>query len=489
MNVKTRFPPSPTGFLHVGSLRTALYNFLFAKKNGGTFLVRIEDTDRARLVQGAVESLIKTLDRMGLSYDEGPILVEGTLQEKGDHGPYVQSARLPIYREHALRLVEQGDAYHCFCTRERLKELRKSQELIKASTKYDRHCLNLTADEVKSQLEGQEEHVIRLRIPDGETTFDDAIRGRITIQNEQIDDQVLMKADGFPTYHLAVVVDDQLMGVTHVIRGEEWISSVPKHVHLYRAFGFPLPVFAHLPLILNPDKSKLSKRQGDVAVEDYLAKGYLPEALLNFVALLGFNPSADQEIYTLDELVETFDLSKVNKSGAVFDIAKLNWMNGMYIRAMDIDKLLKTAKPFCGGEGELVSDDLLKKILIVERDRLVTLVEIPYRIKPYTQALTYDAHLLVWKKSTKEDAVVQLQSIQEFVIGLPSSIFDDVALIESEIKQYIESKGLQNGPVLWPMRVALSGSEQSAGPFQIAWVLGQAETILRLKKAITKLSS
>ncbi|MFA4845551.1 MAG: glutamate--tRNA ligase [Patescibacteria group bacterium] len=488
MNVKTRFPPSPTGFLHVGSLRTALYNFLFAKKNHGTFLVRIEDTDRARYVEGSVESLIKTLDQMHLTYDEGPILVDGVLKEKGENGPYVQSARLPIYREQALRLIEQGDAYYCFCTKERLEELRKSQTLIKASTKYDRRCLALTADEMKTRLEAHDEHVIRLRIPDGETTFEDAIRGSITIQNEQIDDQVLMKADGFPTYHLAVVVDDHLMGVTHIIRGEEWISSVPKHVHLYRVFGFPLPVFAHLPLILNPDKSKLSKRQGDVAVEDYLAKGYLPEALLNFVALLGFNPSAEQEIYSLDELTEAFDFTKVNKSGAVFDIQKLNWMNGMYIRAMDIDKLLQSAKPFCG-EGDSLTDELLKKILIVERERLVTLGEIPERIKPFVQALNYHAEILVWKKSTKEDAVVQIQNMREFIESLASEVFDDVRLIEREIKRYIEDNGLQNGHVLWPMRVALSGCEQSASPFQIAWVLGKEETVARLSTALDKLSS
>ncbi|MBI5793681.1 glutamate--tRNA ligase [Candidatus Uhrbacteria bacterium] len=487
MNVKTRFPPSPTGFLHVGSLRTALYNFLFAKKNHGTFLVRIEDTDRTRYVEGAVESLIATLDRMGLSYDEGPILVDGVLKEKGENGPYVQSARLPIYLEHTLRLVLQGDAYYCFCTKERLEELRKSQELIKASTKYDRQCLKLTAKEVKARLDAQEQHVIRLKIPDGETTFEDVIRGSVTIQNAQIDDQVLMKADGFPTYHLAMVVDDHLMGVTHVIRGEEWISSVPKHVHLYKAFGFPLPVFAHLPLILNPDKSKLSKRQGDVAVEEYLAKGYLPEALLNFVALLGFNPSAAREMYSLDELTQAFDLSKVNKSGAVFDIVKLNWMNGMYIRSMNIDELMESAKPFC--ERGVVSDELLKKILVVERERLVTLAEIPERIKPYTQPLSYDLQMLVWKKSTKEDAITQLRGVLELITDLDPEVFHDPVLIESHVKRYIESKGLQNGNVLWPMRVALSGFDKSAGPFQIAWILGKDETLSRLSTAIDKLSS
>src|SRR3989339_1833333 len=368
MNVKTRFSPSPTGFLHIGSLRTALYNYLFAKKHGGTFLVRVEDTDRERLVEGAVESLIRTLETVGITYDEGPILVDGRLSEKGPNGPYTQSQRLPIYKEHAQKLVEQGSAYYCFCSKERLEELRNQQQIAKLQTKYDRQCLKLDHEEISRRLAAGESHVIRLQIPDGETTFQDEIRGPITISNSEIDDQVLMKADGYPTDHLAVVVDDHLMGVTHIIRGEEWISSVPKHVLLYNAFGFPMPSFAHLPLILNADKSKLSKRQGDVAVEDYLAKGYLPEALVNFVALLGFNPTGDREIYPVEELIDAFDLSCVNKSGAVFDHQKLDWMNGQYIKQLTNEELVIRCKTFLEKAEMEIDTVLFEKICFVEKD-------------------------------------------------------------------------------------------------------------------------
>ncbi len=473
MNIKTRLAPSPTGYLHIGSLRTALYNYFFAKKNHGTFLLRIEDTDRTRYVEGSVEALLKTLKQMHLSWDEGP---------------YVQSERLPIYQEHAQMLLEKGSAYYCFCTPERLKELRERQQQVKQSTKYDRHCLSLSTDEIQKRLAAGESHVIRLKIPDGITTFEDAIRGSITINNEEIDDQVLMKSDGFPTYHLAVVVDDHLMGITHIIRAEEWISSVPKHVHLYQSFGWDLPVFAHLPLVLNPDKSKLSKRQGDVAVEDYLAKGYLPEALINYVALLGFNPTADREIYKMDELIELFDLSKVNKSGAVFDVQKLRWMNGQYLRAMDLDALVSASKNFLTND-EVVTDEMLKKILTVEVERLEVLSEVSDRVRPYLSISDYDASILVWKKSTREDAQAQLQGLSGLVGSFSPSVFENVSLIEHAIKQYIESKSLQNGNVLWPLRVALSGSEQSASPFQLAWVLGKDETLSRLTIALNKLSA
>ena len=473
MNIKTRLAPSPTGYLHIGSLRTALYNYFFAKKNHGTFLLRIEDTDRTRYVEGSVEALLKTLKQMHLSWDEGP---------------YVQSERLPIYQEHAQMLLEKGSAYYCFCTPERLKELRERQQQVKQSTKYDRHCLSLSTDEIQKRLAAGESHVIRLKIPDGITTFEDAIRGSITINNEEIDDQVLMKSDGFPTYHLAVVVDDHLMGITHIIRAEEWISSVPKHVHLYQSFGWDLPVFAHLPLVLNPDKSKLSKRQGDVAVEDYLAKGYLPEALINYVALLGFNPTADREIYKMDELIELFDLSKVNKSGAVFDVQKLRWMNGQYLRAMDLDALVSASKNFLTND-EVVTDEMLKKILTVEVERLEVLSEVSDRVRPYLSISDYDASILVWKKSTREDVQAQLQGLSGLVGSFSPSVFENVSLIEHAIKQYIESKSLQNGNVLWPLRVALSGSEQSASPFQLAWVLGKDETLSRLTIALNKLSA
>lgn len=486
MNVKTRFPPSPTGFLHIGSLRTALYNYLFAKKHKGTFLIRVEDTDRERYVKGAVESLIRTLETVGMSYDEGPILVDGKLSEKGSNGPYTQSQRLPIYKEHAQKLVEQGSAYYCFCSKERLEELRNQQQIAKLQTKYDRCCLKLDPEEITRRLSAGESHVIRLMIPGGETTFHDEIRGSITISNSEIDDQVLMKTDGYPTYHLAVVVDDHLMGVTHIIRGEEWISSVPKHLALYNALGFPLPSFAHLPLILNTDKSKLSKRQGDVAVEDYLAKGYLPEALVNYVALLGFNPTGDREIYTMKELVEAFELSKVNKSGAVFDRTKLDWMNGQYIRAIDPERLFMQAIPFFGSAATL-PDEQKKKILEVEKERLTTIKDLEEHIGMYVSIPDYPATDLVWKKADARDAMLHLTNLANLLETTEATTFEHRELIESTIKQYIRDNDYQNGNVLWPLRVALSGQTQSAGPFDLLWVLGVEEGMRRITKAIDNL--
>ena len=331
MSVRVRFAPSPTGYLHVGGLRTALYNYLFAKKHGGVFILRIEDTDRNRFVDGALESLIRSLENLGLHHDEGPYLDGDTIVERGDHGPYIQSKRLDMYRHYADELLANGHAYHCFCTSERLEKLRADQTALKQAPRYDKQCLSLSKDEVKRRIEAGEPYVIRLDVAfeRGEIVFHDLVRGQVKIHAKDIDDQVLMKSDGFPTYHLANVVDDHLMEISHVIRGEEWLPSTPKHILLYEAFGWEQPEFAHLPLLLNPDKSKLSKRQGDVAVEDYLRKGYLKEALINFVALLGWNPGqgSTQEVFSLEELTFAFDINHVHKAGAVFDLRKLDWLD------------------------------------------------------------------------------------------------------------------------------------------------------------------
>ena len=355
-------------------------------------------------------------------------------------------------------------------------------------TKYDRKCVGLDQAEALKRIEAGESYVVRLQIPDGETTFADEVRGSITISNSEIDDQVLVKADGFPTYHLAVVVDDHLMGVTHVVRGEEWISSVPKHVVLYNAFNFTLPVFAHLPLILNPDKSKLSKRQGDVAVEDFLKKGYLPEALNNFVALLGFNPSGDQEVYSMQELIDAFDLKKINKSGAIFDPVKLGWMNGVYIKAMDHDELVKKTQNIFDEAGESVDSELLSKMLVVEKERLTVLNEMLERTQMYTTTPEYDDEILVWKKSDKADALKQLTDVLVVIESIDDATFSKKELIEEVVKEYISSNELSNGNVLWPMRVALSGQKNSPGPFDMAWVLGKEEAVARLTTAVEKLS-
>jgi len=484
--IVTRFAPSPTGFVHIGSLRTALYNFLLAKKLGGRFLLRIEDTDQGRLVEGAVEGLLRVLNTVGLHNDEGPVLVDGVLSEKGSFGPYTQSQRLPIYREQVEQLLQAGHAYYCFCTKERLESVRTQQQLAKLPTKYDRACCALSNEAVESALKNNMPYVIRMKIPEGQTSFHDEIRGTITIQNSEIDDQVLMKSDGFPTYHLAVVIDDHAMNVTHIIRGEEWISSVPKHLILYKWFGFDVPTYVHLPLILNPDKSKLSKRQGDVAVEDFLKKGYLPEALINFVALLGFNPGGDREIYSLDKLVEVFDLEKLNKSGAVFNVEKLNWMNGQYIRSHSDEELIELCKPYLSAVLEL-DPAFLKRIIHVEKERLVTLSDIAEKVTPHITLPAYEPSLLIWKKSDAVDAKEMLQQLTELINSFSEETISSLELIESTIKEYIVSKQLQNGNVLWPLRASLSGLQQSANPFELIWILGKEESLARINHALSLL--
>ncbi|MCG8333964.1 MAG: glutamate--tRNA ligase, partial [Proteobacteria bacterium] len=366
--IRVRFAPSPTGFLHVGGLRTALFNFLFAANTGGKTILRIEDTDQNRKVEGAVENLIESLNWAGIKFDEGP-------HAEGEFGPYVQSQRLDIYKKHADQLVEQKHAYPCFCTEEDLTEMREKQIAAKQDPRYDGRCLKLTDAEVREKLDANAPHVIRLKIDRSRSSIliDDLIRGDVSFGTDQIDDQVLMKSDGYPTYHLANVVDDHLMNITHVIRGEEWLPSTPKHVQLYEYFGWEPPKFAHLPLLLNTDRSKLSKRQGDVATEDYRNKGFLSEALINFVALLGWNTSDDQEIFTLDELKEKFSLDRVGKAGAVFDVEKLRWMNQQYIKQIPNEELLATLKPFLPEVAANSDQDKLEKILQIIRDYLVVL--------------------------------------------------------------------------------------------------------------------
>ena len=351
----------------MGGLRTALYNYLFAKKNGGAFILRIEDTDRSRYVEGAVDSLITTLQWAGLDFDEGPL-------RGGPKGPYVQSERLTIYKQHAEILLNSGKAYYAFDTTEELEEMRKHQEKMRIPTKYDRRALKLTKEEVKEKLESGLPYVVRLKVPDTATVaFDDHIRGRVEFSTDQIDDQVLLKSDGYPTYHLANVVDDHLMEITHVIRGEEWLSSTPKHVLLYQYFGWELPQLAHLPLLLNPDKSKLSKRQGDVAVEDYRGKGYLKEALVNFVAFLGWNPGDEREIFSLDELVKEFSLERVGKAGAVFNIEKLDWLNAQHLRSKSDEEILAMLKQSLRESGihpERFADSFLLGVIEAMRERV-----------------------------------------------------------------------------------------------------------------------
>lgn len=499
--VRTRFAPSPTGFVHIGSLRTALFSYLYARKNGGAHILRVEDTDQNRKVEGALENLISVLKFMGVEFDEGPVLENAKIIQKGELGPYIQSERkhTGIYQKHVQELLDKKAAYYCFCSEQRLEEVRKEQMALKKPPMYDRCCRNLPADEIKIKLEKFKAEgknpVIRFAIPlEGSTVIQDLIFGEITYDNKLLDDQVILKSDGYPTYHLAVVVDDHLMEVSHVIRGEEWIPSTPKHLLLYKAFGWKPTEFAHLPLILNPDKSKLSKRQGDVSVEDFLKKGYLKEALLNFVALLGWNPKTEQEFFSLEELTRVFDLAKVNKSGAVFDPQKLDWINSHYIRQKSNAELSEMLKPFWRKRGiavERFSGDYLNAIAALEKERLKKLSEIGERTDYFFKAPDYSGELLVWKKSDKEKTK---QALNELV-SVIQKIDDDKLTgsgLEENIKQMISAKGYDNGSVLWPMRVALTGVEKSPGPFEVAATLaigpGKQEIISRLKSAISKLN-
>ncbi|MBN1585734.1 glutamate--tRNA ligase [Candidatus Uhrbacteria bacterium] len=489
--IRVRFAPSPTGYLHIGGLRTALYNELFVRHSGGTLVLRVEDTDQTRFVDGATENFIRSLNWAGIEFDEGTYLDEsGQVQERGDFGPYFQSKRLEIYRQYAELLMESGQAYRCFCSPERLEGMRMAQQAAGRPVTYDRQCLEwLSPEESKRLSDGGHPFVVRLKVPtSGLVEFNDAIRGKIGFRTDLMDDQILLKTDGFPTYHLANVVDDHLMGITHVIRGEEWLPSTPKHILLYRAFGWEPPVFAHLPLLLNPDRSKLSKRQGDVAVEDYRNQGYLPEALTNFIALLGWNPRADQEIYSKNELIDGFDLGKVNKGGAVFSREKLDWMNREYMKRLTDGEMTDLARPFFvraglvgNGEG---ADDLIR-IVHVQRDRANRLSDLTENCGfLFSGDYELDPGILPWKKSTPEIAKERLVGLRDLLSGLPKEVLSDRDGLERALLDFVAKWGWTNAESLWPLRVALTGQAASPGPADVIWVIGREKTIERLKRAI-----
>src|SRR3972149_321646 len=475
--IRTRFAPSPTGYLHVGGLRTALYNYLFAKKNNGKFILRIEDTDRTRYVEGAIENLISTLQWTGLNSDEGP-------GNEGNFGPYLQSERLNLYKEHAENLIKEKKAYYCFCSQERLTELRKKLEKEGLQPKYDKHCLNLSKEDIEKKLADKENHVVRLNVPANEIIIiDDVIRGRVEFNSDTVDDQVLIKSDGYPTYHLANVVDDHLMKITHVIRGEEWLSSTPKHILLYDFFGWEKPVFAHLPLLLNPDRSKLSKRQGDVAVEDYKAKGYLKEALINFVALLGWTAGDDKEFYYLNELIEKFSIERVNKAGAVFNVEKLDWLNAEHLRKKpnsDILLLLKEELSRSKFKEQNYSDEYLLKVIEAMKERVIFVKEYLEKSPYFFEApVEYDELVITkrWKANSSEllkELIVQFEKLE-------NPVKEDY---ENALKETAANLSMGNGDLIHPLRLAVSGIGGGPGVFDITDILGKEETIKRMKKAI-----
>lgn len=479
---RVRFAPSPTGYLHIGGLRTALYNYLFAKHLNGKLILRIEDTDRKRFVEGAIENLIDTLNWAEIKFDEGPGI-------DGNFGPYLQSERLKIYKELVEKLVAEENAYYCFCTPERLEKLKEEQQKQKLpQAKYDKHCLNLNKSEVEEKLKSQIPFVIRLNVkPNQKIIFTDVIRESVQFDTENIDDQVLLKSDGYPTYHLANVVDDHLMGITHVIRGEEWLSSTPKHIILYDYFGWEKPVFAHLPLLLNPDKSKLSKRQGDVAVEDYRDKGYLKEALINFVALLGWNYGDDKEYYEMDELIEKFSLERVHKAGAVFNLEKLNWLNFEHLRRKPDDVVLQWLKEEIR-KSELsfksFSDDYLIKVISAMKERVSFVKEYLTKSLYFFEAPNqYEEQNL--KKRWKEDSAELLGKLaQKFEqINNPSKEDYEKALDELSVQLNINK-----GKLVHPLRIAVSGIGEGPGVFDIITILGKEETLKRINTALQKLS-
>jgi glutamyl-tRNA synthetase len=478
---RVRFAPSPTGYLHVGGLRTALYNYLFAKKNNGAFVLRIEDTDRNRYVEGAVENLISALKWAGLNFDEGPDV-------GGDFGPYMQSQRLDIYKKYADQLIEKGKAYYCFCTPERLKELRAEQEKQKLpQAKYDKYCLHLSKDEIDKNLMADIPKVIRLNVEQDQTIkFNDVIRERVEFESNNVDDQVLIKSDGYPTYHLANVVDDHLMKITHVVRGEEWLSSTPKHVLLYDALDWERPVFAHLPLLLNPDRSKLSKRQGDVAVEDYRDKGFLKEALINFVALLGWNAGDDKEFYNIDELINNFSLERVNKAGAVFDLQKLNWLNAEHLRKKSNQELLVLLKNEIQ-KSEFNNQDYADNflILIIEsmKERVSFVKEFIDNCKYYYEPpASYEQKSI--EKNWKAETPAQLTKLKEEFIGLNNPKKEDY---EQALTKVSEELNVGKGKLIHPLRLAVSGQSTGPGMFDLLFILGKDEVVKRIESAVLKI--
>ncbi|HHX11255.1 MAG TPA: glutamate--tRNA ligase [Clostridiales bacterium] len=488
--VRTRFAPSPTGKMHVGDLRTALYAYLIAKHEGGDFVLRIEDTDQERFVEGALDIIYKTMEGTGLIHDEGP-------EKDGGYGPYVQSERQAqgIYLEYAKQLIEKGEAYYCFCSKERLESLRTTvkgsdgddDDNVKEIIKYDKHCLHLSKEELEKNLAANLPYVIRQNIPlDGKTTFDDVIFGEISVENDELDDMILIKSDGYPTYNFANVVDDHLMKITHVARGNEYLSSTPKYTRLYQAFAWEEPVYVHLPLITNEEHKKLSKRSGHSSFEDLLDQGFISEAIVNFVALLGWSAPNNKEIMTLDELIEVFDYHHVNKSPAVFDMVKLRWMNGEYLKNMEGERFYKMALPYIK---EVISKDLdLRKIAELIKTRIETLLDIKDKIDFFEELPDYDIEMFTHKKmkTNSENSLLVLKDLLPRFEALED--YSEVA-IENVIVTYIQEKEIKNGQGLWPVRTAVSGKQSTpGGAYEIMSILGKEESLRRIRIAIEKLS-
>ncbi len=487
--VRTRYAPSPTGRMHVGNLRTALYEYLIAKHEDGTFILRIEDTDQERQVEGAVDIIYRTMKGTGLIHDEGP-------DKDGGYGPYVQSERMAtgIYLEYARKLVEKGAAYYCFCTKDRLAALKtavgnseEEDEEVKEITKYDKHCLHLTGEEIEANLAAGLPYVIRQNNPtEGSTTFHDAIFGDITVDNDELDDMILIKSDGYPTYNFANVVDDHMMEITHVVRGNEYLSSTPKYTRLYQDFGWKEPTYVHLPLITNEEHKKLSKRSGHSSYEDLLEQGFVSEAIVNFVALLGWSPAGNAEIMTLEELIREFDYTHINKAPAVFDMVKLRWMNSEYLKNMEFDRYYQLALPYIR---EVIKKELdYRRIAELVKTRIETLVDIKEIIDFFEELPDYDIQMYTHKKM-KTDTESSLQVLRDILPRFEELEDYSEANIEAAIMAYITEKGIKNGQGLWPVRTAVSGKQSTpGGAYEIMSILGKEESLRRIRIAIDKLN-
>ena len=481
MQVRTRFAPSPTGFLHLGGLRSALYGYLFARQNNGAFILRIEDTDQERYVEGATQVIYDTLRDCGMNWDEGPDV-------GGDYGPYIQSERKATYLPYAKKLIQSGHAYYCFCTKEELAERKAAAEARGEVFKYDKHCLHLSQEEIQAKLDAGVPYVIRQNAPtEGETSYHDIVFGDMTFPNESLDDMVLIKQDGMPTYNFANVIDDHLMGITHVMRGMEYLSSTPKYNLLYEAFGWEIPQYIHMPPVMRDEHHKLSKRDGDAYYSDFIAKGYLSEAIINYLALVGWNPGTDREFFTLPELVEAFDVHRINKAPGIFDVNKLTWFNAEYIRRMAPEKYLEMATPWfdqvLAGKGINYA-----RLAELTQSRTEIFSQLPDMVRFLGELPDYDLELYTHKKmkTNAEISKANLELVKPVLESLPE--WNETA-IHDAVMAKIQEAGLKNGAVLWPLRIAIAGvANTPGGAFEIAGLLGREETLRRLELGLARLA-
>ncbi|MDU6482796.1 MAG: glutamate--tRNA ligase [Paeniclostridium sordellii] len=486
MSVRVRFAPSPTGFVHIGSLRTALYNYLFAKRMGGEYILRVEDTDRTRIVDGAIENMLEAMAWAGVNHTEGVVLGENKeITQVGEYGPYIQSERLDIYKDYIQQLLDSGKAYYCFCSKERLDEVREKQKEAGETPKYDGNCRNLSKEEVEAKLAAGEEYVIRLKLPENHVIkFTDLVRGETEFNTDELDDQVLIKTDGYPTYHFAVVIDDHLMKITHVIRGEEWISSTPKHVYLYEAFGWEAPTFVHLPNILNKEKKKLSKRHGDVAVEDFKKKGYLPEGLVNYVALVGWSPDDNQELFTMKELEEHFSIERVSKSGGVFDTDKLNWVNQHYIKDASDEYITDLAIPFLIEAGYITEEDaknrydFVKDMVSVVKEKLQYVKEVTEHVNIFFGDKV-ELETEECREFLKLEHIPTLINALEEKIGAADEINEEA--FKAMLKEIQKEHGIKGKNLFMGTRIILTGQMHGPDLPKSAAVIGKDMCLNRIK--------